>query len=131
MTSRDTKTFNQIQLRESASYSYCARSWRQQTNPSRKKNSIRLKCYKTIGSYVSCAFKSCSRLCLEQLLRIFRAPQTSRVLHTSMNARWRINQLFIDELPKYFISRWTHRWRMNQLFYMKKTRIMVKYYSSF
>ena len=29
---------NQIQLRERASYSYCARSWRQQTNPSRKKN---------------------------------------------------------------------------------------------
>ena len=27
---------NQIQLRERASYSYCARSWRQQTNPSRK-----------------------------------------------------------------------------------------------
>ena len=27
---------DQIQLRERASYSYCARSWRQQTNPSRK-----------------------------------------------------------------------------------------------
>ena len=96
---------NQIQLRERASYSYCARSWRQQTNPSRKKNFtaiffyfgilllknwLRLlrqfklnvetrsftawrnsrgnintfttfkplgwKCYKTIGSYVSCVF---------------------------------------------------------------------------
>ena len=31
---------NQIQLRECASYSYCARSWRQQTNPWRKKWSI-------------------------------------------------------------------------------------------
>ena len=32
---------------------------------------------------------------LEQLLRIFRALQTSRVLHISMNARWRMNQLLI------------------------------------
>ena len=29
--------FNQIQLRKRASCSYCARSWRQQTNPSREK----------------------------------------------------------------------------------------------
>ena len=29
---------------------------------------------------------------LEQLLRIFRALQTSQVLHISMNARWRMNQ---------------------------------------
>ena len=44
-----------------------ARSWREQTNPSRRSR--------------------------EQLLRIFRALQTSRVLHISMNARWRMNQL--------------------------------------
>ena len=30
------------------------------------------------------------------LLRIFRALQTSRVLHISMNARWRMNQLLIN-----------------------------------
>ena len=30
---------------------------------------------------------------LEQLLRNFRVLQTSRVLHISMNARWRMNQL--------------------------------------
>ena len=47
---------NQIQLRERASYSYCARSWRLQTNPSRKNFPSSWKCYKTIGSYVSCAF---------------------------------------------------------------------------
>ena len=47
---------NQIQLRERASYSYCARSWRQQTNPSRKKFPSGWKCYKTLGSYVMCAF---------------------------------------------------------------------------
>ena len=39
-----------------------------------------------------------SRLRLEQLLRIFRALQTSRVLHISMNARWRMNQFLIDYL---------------------------------
>ena len=49
--------YNQIQLREHASYSYCARSWCQQTNPSRKNNfPWGSKCYKTIDSYVSCAF---------------------------------------------------------------------------
>ena len=58
---------NQIQWHKRASYSHCARSWREQTNPSRRSR--------------------------EQLLRIFRALQTSRVLHISMNARWRMNQL--------------------------------------
>ena len=101
---------NQIQLRERASYFYYARSWRQQTNPSRKKFSPQFftftsgwKCYKTIGSYVSCAFieiwgtwevwRALKKL--ELLLRIFRALQTSSVLHISMNARWRMNQLLI------------------------------------
>ena len=40
--------------------------------------------------------KSWSRLRLEQLLRIFRALQTSSVPPISMNARWRTNQLLID-----------------------------------
>ena len=48
---------NRIQTRECASYYHCARSCRQQTNPSRKKHfPSGWKCYKTIGSYVSCAF---------------------------------------------------------------------------
>ena len=47
---------NQIQLPECASYSYCAHSWRQQTNPLRKNFPLGWKCYKTIGSYISCAF---------------------------------------------------------------------------
>ena len=38
-----------------------------------------------------------SKLRLEQLLRIFRALQTSRVLHISMNARWHMNQLLNDD----------------------------------
>ena len=40
-----------------------------------------------ITSAVWQTVRSCSRLRLEQLLRIFRALQTSRVLHISMNAR--------------------------------------------
>ena len=39
--------------------------------------------------------ESSSRLCLKQLLHIFRALQTSCVLHISMNARWCMNQLLI------------------------------------
>ena len=70
---------------ERASYSYCAHSWRQQTNPSRKKN---------FSSGWKCSRLDCSSV-LENvlLLRIFRALQTSRVLCISMNARWRMNQL--------------------------------------
>ena len=37
--------------------------------------------------------KKLELLRLEQLLRIFRALQTSRVLHISMKARWNMNQL--------------------------------------
>ena len=58
------------------------------------------KCYKTIGSYVICAFieiwstwevwRALKKL---EQLRIFRALQTSRVLHISMNARWSMNQV--------------------------------------
>ena len=102
---------NQIQLRERASYSYCARSWRQQTSPSRKKifhqvenvikqlvytSAVRSSRYEALGKFGEHSRSySCSRLRLEQLLRIFRALKTSRVLHISMNARWRMNQLLI------------------------------------
>ena len=41
---------NQIKLRERASYSYFARTWRQQTNPLRKNFPSGWKCYKTLGS---------------------------------------------------------------------------------
>ena len=40
--------------------------------------------------------KSCSKRSLEQLLGIFRALQTSRVLHISMNVRLHMNQLLIE-----------------------------------
>ena len=66
------------------------------------------KCYKTIGSYVSCAFieiwstrevwRALKKLeLLSATPRIFRALQTSRVLHISMNARWCMNQLLINK----------------------------------
>ena len=38
---------------------------------------------------------SCSQLCLEQLLCIFCALQTSRMLHILTNTCWHINQLLI------------------------------------
>ena len=38
---------------------------------------------------------------LEQLLRIFRAFQTSRVLHISINARWHMNHLLNIRNYKY------------------------------
>ena len=59
------------------------------------------KCYKTIGSYVSCAFIEIWSTwevwrALKKLeLLVFCALQTFRVLHISMNARWRMNQLLM------------------------------------
>ena len=66
------------------------------------------KCYKTIGSYVSRAFieiwstwevwRALKKLELlyasSNSQRIFCALQTFRVLHISMDARWRMKQLF-------------------------------------
>ena len=46
--------------------------------------------------------QSCSRLRLEQLLRIFRALQTSRVLHISMNAQLMNAQLRLEQLLRIF-----------------------------
>ena len=45
-----------------------------------------------------------SGLRLEQLLRIFRALQTSRVLYISMNAHWCMNQLLIASILPMFFS---------------------------
>ena len=79
--------------------------------PREKKFPSGWKCYKTIvhtSSMRSSRYEalgrfgehstswSCSRLRLEQLLCIFRALETSRVLHILMNARWRMNQLLND-----------------------------------
>ena len=164
--------FNKIQLRERASYSYCARSWRPQTNPSRKKifsaifysRILLLKTGEDFGGNLSYTWKVVSQLmrkkCFpetklstrwsvaegiltllqhlnhrvenvikqlvhtsavrssryeargkfeehERCVRVawgvaegkssfFRALQTSRVLHILMNARWRMNQLLIE-----------------------------------
>ena len=138
---------NQIQLRERASYFYCARSWRQQTNPSRKKifhrvenvlkqlvhtSAVRSSRYEALGKFGE--HERCVRVARgvavrssavrssryeargkfgehERCVRVARgvaesnssflsALQTSRVLHISMNARWRMNQLlFFTSMP--------------------------------
>ena len=110
--------FNQIQLREHASCSYCARSWRQQTSLERKKFPSVWKCYKTICSYVSCAFI--------EIWSIFRDLQTSRVLHISTNARWRMNipfwscvlgcQAFEQEWPRVTLL-WYQRCFFSNVYY--------------
>ena len=51
---------------------------------------------KHLGSLES----TCSRLRLEQLLRMFHALETSSVLHISSTARWRMNQLLIVSLGR-------------------------------
>ena len=92
---------NQIQLRERASYSYCARSWRQQTNPSRKKNfPSGWKCYKTIGSCVSRAFVEIwsTREVWVALTKLELLSATPRVTLTHLSCS-----------PNFsFVSRWTH-----------------------
>ena len=48
--------------------------------------------------------RCCSRLRLKQLLRIFRALQTFRVLHISMNTRWCQNQLLMSMNGSYIFA---------------------------
>ena len=71
------------------------------------------KCYKTIGSYISCAFieiwntwevwRALKKL---ELLEHLSCSPNFCVLHISMNARWRMNQFLIVSycltLRKYF-----------------------------
>ena len=59
-------------------------------------SAVRSSRYVALGEFG--ARKMRKRRSLEQLVRIFRAPQTSQVLHISMNARWRMNQLLIITL---------------------------------
>ena len=99
-----------------ASYSYCARSWRQQTNPLRKKKfPLGWKCYKTIGAYVSYVFieiymKHAGSLESTREVRVawgyaLSNSYTSFVLfklpacfiYISMNTHWRMNQLLSVE----------------------------------
>ena len=81
---------NQIQLRERASYSYSASSWRQQTNPFEKKS------FENVIKQL--VHTSAARSAIYEArgkFGIFRVLQTSRVLHISMNERWHMNQLLI------------------------------------
>ena len=83
---------NQIQLRKRASYSYCARSWCQQTNPLRKKIFHGVENF--IKQLVHTSSVRSSRY--EAPGKFWRALQTCCVLHISMNARWRMNQLLSE-----------------------------------
>ena len=102
---------NQIQLRKRASYSYCARSRRQQTNPSRKKifhrvenvikplvhtSAVPSSRYEALGKFGEHLLSVTPRA----TLHIFHALQTSSVLHISSTARWRMNQLLIVSLGR-------------------------------
>ena len=91
---------NRIQLRKRASYSIlCTLMTSANKSLEKKIFPSGWKCYETIGSQVSCAFIkiwNTWEVCLEQLLRIFRALETSRVPLISMNARWRMKQLLND-----------------------------------
>ena len=115
--------FNQIQLREHASYSYVSKQipWEKKIG----------KCYKTIGSYVSCAFikiwstwkvwRAFKKLELllampQATLTYLSCSQTSRMLQILMNACWHMNQLLIIiklawdhfNLKMLFSTLWTH-----------------------
>ena len=88
------------------------------------------KCYKTISSYVSCAFikiwsnwevwRALKKLellltMLRVFLSIFRALQTSRVLHISMNVHWRMNQLLIVMCDNEFETKEKNIWTKDKI----------------
>ena len=76
-------------MRERASYSYWASSWRQQTNPFEKKN------WNVIKQLVHTSVVRSAIYEARGKFGIFRVLQTSRVLHISMNERWHMNHLLI------------------------------------
>ena len=87
-----------------------------QTNPSRKQifylvenvikqlvhaSAVRSSRYEALGKFGEHSrSQSCSQLRLEQLLHIFRALQTSRVLHISKNTHWRLKQLLAQVISE-------------------------------
>ena len=90
---------NQIQLRERASYSYWAHSWRQQTNPFEEKI---WKCYKTIASYVSCVFIE-----IWNTREVWRARKMCRVcpcLIMHVVALWTLSHLTISLFFLHFVA---------------------------
>ena len=123
---------NQIQLHEHASYSYCAHSWRQQTNPSRKKifhrvenvikqlvhmSAVRSSRYEALGKF-------------GEHLRIFCALQTSHVLHISMNACWWMNQLLIyhDPVNNYCNNNCIAEKNRSLIFYFRYCKLLPTQY---
>ena len=106
--------FNQIQLRERVSYSYCARSWRQQTNPSGKRFSIgvriRLRC--EAKRYVCVLLNNwfIRQLCVHQDMKhlgSLESTQEARVALGYASSNFYAS-FVLSKLPAFFTSRWTH-----------------------
>ena len=93
---------NQIQLHDHASYSYCARSWHQQTNPSRKKIFHRVE--NVIKQLVHAW--ACVRWDMKHL-RSLESTQEARVaLGYALSNSY--TSFMLSKFPVCFISRWTH-----------------------
>ena len=93
---------NQIQLHDHASYSYCARSWRQQTNPSRKKIFHRVE--NVIKQLVHAS--ACVHWDMKHL-RSLESTQEARVaLGYALSNSY--TSFMLSKFPVCFISWWTH-----------------------
>ena len=93
---------NQIQLREHASYSYCAHSWRQQTNPLRKKISIRLKMLSN-NWFIR-------QLCVHQDMKHLRSLESTQEVRAALSyaSSNSYTSFVLSKPPACFISHWTH-----------------------
>ena len=90
---------NQIQLHEGASYSCCARSWHQQTYPSRKKFSIGLKMLWN-NWFIR-------QLCVHWAWALGKFREHSRVALGYASSNFYAS-FVLSKLPAFFTSRWTH-----------------------
>ena len=93
---------NQIQLHERASYSYCARSWRQQTNPSRKKIFHRVE--NVIKQLVRAS--ACVRWDMKHLGSLESIQEARVALGYALSNSY--TSFMLSKLPVCFISRWMH-----------------------
>ena len=93
---------NQIQLHDHASYSYCARSWCQQTNPSRKK------IFHRVENVIKQLVHASAWVCWDMKhLGSLESTQEARVaLGYALSNSY--TSFMLSKLPVCFISRWTH-----------------------
>ena len=93
---------NQIQLHDCASYSYCARSWRQQTNPLRKKIFHRVE--NVIKQLVHVS--ACVRWDMKHLGSLESTKEARVALGYTLSNSY--TSFMFSKLPVCFISQWTH-----------------------